>query len=644
MANTYYIDPIAGNNANSGLIGFPKQTLVGLGSAPAITPDNGDVYILVNSGAHELPLSANEYSITKNVTIRGGTALGANATTTISSTSDSTVRRYVEVAAASTITFQNIIFDFTATTTDADAYDVVRYNGSTSLVLFEGCEFLFTSIGGTYSGVRRIFNQVSNPGTGVDSIKFRRCYFQNPITSPFLLNAVTDNIWEECVAIFGTTGFTFIARALAAGTGGETTFTNCTLYADTGSNTMGSFLVLNHNGTTFGASTHSNIVYANSSSASTLIAFMRDSSGPNTVTGTRGFNVLIGGVDVADLADIYSNGWYEKSWDANQNDATGLDEYATDHVGYAVAASTLFNAPDSSYAWSTVNGQTITLPKDLRPRLYQTASSIGGVVGALPPALTDYSAILTTNIIAPFPNDTIIITMTAANTGTAATNTIFTCLIPAGLSLVNTVASQGSYIAGTGIWTVGDIASGVSKTLTLTCTVDADQAGNSIDISASWTSGDPATDSDSTNNTDLLTINVQVDDDTDPSTIPYLDVAPIYAEVLRAEVNASIYTKRNRLRQNEVRQDYDAIWREYTSRRITIAPSTTIQIISGIERASYLLTESTGDVQVSLSLGDTTQFFPSSRRLAVLAGDFSVIKLSNPSASVSVDILIVVID
>ncbi|MBL7977403.1 MAG: DUF11 domain-containing protein, partial [Bacteroidetes Order II. Incertae sedis bacterium] len=57
--------------------------------------------------------------------------------------------------------------------------------------------------------------------------------------------------------------------------------------------------------------------------------------------------------------------------------------------------------------------------------------------------------------------------------GTAsATGVVVRDVLPTAVSYVNSVASQGSYDNGTGLWTVGTVAVGASLTLTLTVTVN----------------------------------------------------------------------------------------------------------------------------------------------------------------------------
>jgi uncharacterized repeat protein (TIGR01451 family) len=65
-------------------------------------------------------------------------------------------------------------------------------------------------------------------------------------------------------------------------------------------------------------------------------------------------------------------------------------------------------------------------------------------------------------------------TITVSNAGpTNATGVAVRDQLPAGLTYVSSTPSVGSYNSGTGVWTVGNLASGTSATLTLVARVDA---------------------------------------------------------------------------------------------------------------------------------------------------------------------------
>jgi uncharacterized repeat protein (TIGR01451 family) len=83
-----------------------------------------------------------------------------------------------------------------------------------------------------------------------------------------------------------------------------------------------------------------------------------------------------------------------------------------------------------------------------------------------------------------------------------ATGVEVTDLLPAGVTYQSDSSTQGAYISGTGLWTVGAMAPSESDTLTITATVDPGTGGTTITNTASLTGSDqadsnPANDSDS---------------------------------------------------------------------------------------------------------------------------------------------------
>ncbi|MCB0960871.1 MAG: tandem-95 repeat protein, partial [Acidimicrobiales bacterium] len=80
-------------------------------------------------------------------------------------------------------------------------------------------------------------------------------------------------------------------------------------------------------------------------------------------------------------------------------------------------------------------------------------------------------------------------TLTVSNAGPdAASNVEVTDDLPAGLDLVSTNPSQGTYDGGTGTWAVGTLAAGTSATLEIVATVTASDVRNVAEItsSGSW--------------------------------------------------------------------------------------------------------------------------------------------------------------
>lgn len=69
--------------------------------------------------------------------------------------------------------------------------------------------------------------------------------------------------------------------------------------------------------------------------------------------------------------------------------------------------------------------------------------------------------------------DNVTFTITVANAGPQdATNVAVLDALPAGMTFVSSTPSQGAFDGGTGIWTIGSIASGASASLMLTARVD----------------------------------------------------------------------------------------------------------------------------------------------------------------------------
>ena len=104
----------------------------------------------------------------------------------------------------------------------------------------------------------------------------------------------------------------------------------------------------------------------------------------------------------------------------------------------------------------------------------------------------------------PNVGDTITYTLAVANSGPdTATGVIVTDLLPAGVTFVSDIPSQGAYDEVTGVWTVGTVAAAATPTLTITvtvsspgqivntATVDGDQFDPNLGNNTDSTSADP---------------------------------------------------------------------------------------------------------------------------------------------------------
>ncbi len=87
------------------------------------------------------------------------------------------------------------------------------------------------------------------------------------------------------------------------------------------------------------------------------------------------------------------------------------------------------------------------------------------------PNVADLSITKTVDDTTPDRNQQITFTVVVSNAGpNEATGVVVNDLLPAGLTFDSSTQTQGTYVSGTGVWTVGNIASGASATLTITAT------------------------------------------------------------------------------------------------------------------------------------------------------------------------------
>ncbi|MCU0877558.1 MAG: SpaA isopeptide-forming pilin-related protein [Pirellulaceae bacterium] len=97
-----------------------------------------------------------------------------------------------------------------------------------------------------------------------------------------------------------------------------------------------------------------------------------------------------------------------------------------------------------------------------------------------PPA-ADLSVTKTVSNATPNFGSNVTFTVTVSNAGPdQATGVAVTDQLPAGLVFVSSTPSQGSYVSGTGLWTVGSINSGASATLTIVARVNSTAALNNV--------------------------------------------------------------------------------------------------------------------------------------------------------------------
>ncbi len=121
-------------------------------------------------------------------------------------------------------------------------------------------------------------------------------------------------------------------------------------------------------------------------------------------------------------------------------------------------------------------------------------------------ASADVAVTKTVDNAAPNVGENVTFTITATNNGpNNATGVAITDALPNGLAFVSATPSQGTYVAGTGLWTVGALANGASASLQLTAKV---LTPGSLTNTATKTAGDQF-DPDTSNNAGSASLNAQ---------------------------------------------------------------------------------------------------------------------------------------
>ena len=167
----------------------------------------------------------------------------------------------------------------------------------------------------------------------------------------------------------------------------------------------------------------------------------------------------------------------------------------TDDLGAAVSASTV-TAGSGAYTFTGLRPGTYTLI-ETQPAAYVDGKDTAGTPGGSTAVKNAISGValgsgvaganndfgerptadlaVTKAVDDPTPNvgHDVTFTVTLKNDGPdAATSVAVTDALPAGLTFVSSAVSQGSYAGGTGVWSVGSLAVGATKTLTVVARVD----------------------------------------------------------------------------------------------------------------------------------------------------------------------------
>lgn len=221
--------------------------------------------------------------------------------------------------------------------------------------------------------------------------------------------------------------------------------------------------------------------------------------GPNDTTGVIIDDMLPVGTTF--VSYVASQGMYTSGtgvWDigaVNKLDAVTLDITVT--LDNGTGGTTITNT-------ATLNASNLSDPN---------AANDSDSIGVSPNTVeVDMVVTKTVDDLIPTEGDTIVYTITALNSGpNTATGIEITDNLPAGVTFVSYVSSQGLYTFGTGVWSTGVLINGASATLDITATVDAATGGTIITNSAAI-SALGVTETNVANDSDSVDIDIQAAD------------------------------------------------------------------------------------------------------------------------------------
>lgn len=184
-------------------------------------------------------------------------------------------------------------------------------------------------------------------------------------------------------------------------------------------------------------------------------------------TGFKNLTVADGILDYRGTAAFALSGWHYAT-NSNTVDYTTLADFIAAAAGDKV-----------SLPYETVSGLGTTGGGGNLRTFQRTTASVGACVTYLYEKKVPSTDLALTKVVdkpTVKRGDTVVYTLTITNTGAnAATGVVVTDKLPAGVSHVSNDGdgvNNGSYDKASGVWTVGDIAKGASKTLKLTVKVN----------------------------------------------------------------------------------------------------------------------------------------------------------------------------
>ncbi len=647
-AVTYWVDGNAGNDGNGGASFGDAFATMSKALTEVNGGTNGDDYTINVADTTTYTMDAFPTQVdghgSSTLVIQGVDSGGSASLTSVTAPSTGACG-FAYPRTISTTEVKGFDVDFLASTASASIQGFIQSRDSDSgRITVEDCRFRGSALGGSLpAGSRRVIHQQAGSYPN-DYATVQYCVMENmknptlAVSGASLDSASVNN----CVFIVDadTTNGSLVTFPNLANASNDNRFFNNTVYIDSGTQTTSAVM-------DYGASAgdqgrfdlYSNVLWYNSTHAAPMPSgFIGGGTGGSFSSGTIGSNVYYTGPDIT---SVEAGSSYESApWSA---------PYSGDVEDYEIADTTLFADPSTTYAWAgSGGGYTLTVGKDLRLILETTSGLGGSLPGALPAAATDYTATLSSSVASPEVDESVTMVAGMSNSGSNATGVTATMTGLTGMTFVSATPTAGSYDDSTGIWTIGALNTGASESMTLVYTVDSDQAGNTITPTFTWTSGAPSTGGDTSDDTDSITLSVvDTDDPENPEgtgVVPFLDVLPIFTRDLTLALNMRMSSKKNRLRRHYLRADIeDRRWREFSTKRITLATNTSMQVnLGGIERGDFLFMQST--TLINIAVGNSTNLYVPAKVLVLSDGDFEQVWIQNTSTTLTADVWIGAVD
>ena len=664
-AITYWVDPVDGDDANDGLsFANAFETHVALIDAIQAAGNGNDYTInLVNTGTHVQTTNASSNQIDNqglsNFHIRGTDSSGNPALATVApnSTVTAVTQPFLYIREHASILIEYLNLDGTGRGSGSSCFVYAPENPSTGpLVEVRYCRAIGSELPRTTT---TSYLPTFLSSSCRSSHHVHDCYFQGQfgnVLSVYNYSGASYKVYNNVSIDGGAFTSTLSAFTLTFDPQADIPEAyNNTWYMlqETSSVSLAKIVQYSpFSGSVDGVVFKNNVYWVDNLNFSGFFTaggfVLGQTSGSATFNGTEdvGYNMFYTGPDVATQDIENFENYRGLPW------APGADDLYTGDIRRDNQADTaVFLDPDSTYDWTPEGSSvSLTIARDLRLMIDQSAGEGGTTPGALPAATTDYTVQVNSTRLNLNSGETVTLRAAISNDAEGQdADAVVDVVLPEFLTVVSTTPSTGTWTSSTNKWSLA-LAAGASATLLFSCTVDSGYGGVSGTFSATVNSdeSDPGAGGDTSDDTDSITLSVIYTDVTtpdNPARVPYIDVLPLTQPVVELDMNVSLKTTRNRAQENYVRDDVeDTLWAEARMLRMEVAADATTSInLGGIQRATYLFVESDEPVQLSLA-GTSVTFLPQAKAVVLAEGDFEQLAVKNPSSSTAANVLIVVVD